>query len=132
MNEIPNFFMNPGAHFMEPGIVVFIPPWILLLIVILTVAIHPWGIKLFHNKHEQKDLPINPLLLAFIIGSMMPAFDDLLAFIFGPPFAHHSVFHSFSGTALTYIIFLMISTKHIAKYALFGNFVHILFNFYFD
>lgn len=133
MNEIPNFLIiNPGARFMEPGTIGFIPPWIMLLIVVLTLAINPWSSKLFHSNDKQKDSPISPLLLAFIIGSLMPAFDDLLTFVFGPPFAHHSVFHSLVGSLLTYVIFIAISTKNIAKYALFGNFAHILFNFYFD
>ncbi len=133
MDNTPSIFvMNQRSHFMEPGTIVFIPPWIVLLIVILTIAIHPWSAKLFSLKSRQKATLISPYLLAFIIGSLMPAFDDLLTFVFGPPFAHHSVFHSLGGSVLTYVFFYVISTKKIAKYALIGNFVHTLFNFYFD
>jgi len=128
MNNSPAILIHPQAHYMEPGTVAFIPGWIILFIFILGIAlICP---KLF-GKNDQK-FPITPPLLAFTAGSLMPAFDDLFAFVFGPPFAHHSLFHSLMGASLTYVLFLIISTKPLAKYALFGNLTHITFNFYLD
>lgn len=117
---------------MQPGTVAFIPGWIILLIVILTISLaFP---KLFFCKNSSKNSNqiINPLLLALIIGSLMPAFDDFLAFVFGPPFAHHSLFHSFLGPILTFILFRIISNPRITKFAVLGNICHILFNFYLD
>jgi len=121
MNNLPSIFIiNPEAHFMEPGTVAFIPGWIILFITILTfVMLRPKLFKL-------------PYLIAFTVGSLMPAFDDLFAFIFGTPFAHHSLFHSLLGPVITYLIFIFISNKKPAKYALLGNLYHIIFNFYFD
>lgn len=133
MNNIPAIFqINPSAHFMEAGSVAFIPGWIILLITIITLALlFP---KLFSvtQKLASETRIFNPHLLAFILGSLMPVFDDLLTFIFGPPFAHHSLFHSFIGTATTYFLFRIIATREAAKYAFFGNLYHILFNFYLD
>lgn len=131
MNTPPPFFlMNPQAHFMPPGAVAFIPGWIWLFIIILTLAmLFP---KLFiPNKVAQKTI-VNPYLLSFIIGSLMPIGDDLLAFLLGPPLAHHSLFHSLSGSLVTLVIFKIISTSQIAKYAFYGNLFHIFFNYYFD
>lgn len=130
MQNLPSFLLpNPEAHFMDPGTIAFIPGWIILLITIFTFAILYPGL---FKRVKHKNSLINPFFFAFIIGSLMPVFDDLLTFIFGPPFAHHSVFHSLLGAALTYGIFLTISTKQIAKYALLGNLFHTFFNFYFD
>lgn len=115
---------------MKPGTVAFVPGWIILFITILTLAtLFP---SFFQSEQISKQLIINPFLFAFILGSLMPAFDDLLAFLFGPPFAHHSLFHSLIGVLLTYLLFLLIGTSDIAKYALLGNLYHILFNFYLD
>lgn len=133
MNFQPPFFlMNPQAHFMTPGVVAFIPGWIWLFIIILVIIMsYP---KFFQQKldHPNNTLIINPLLLAFIIGSLVPVFDDIFPFLFGPPFAHHSLFHSFLGSSLTYIMFRIISTRQIAKFAFFGNLFHIIYNYYFD
>ncbi len=125
----PSFsLMNPKAHFMTPGAIGFIPPWVFLFIVILTVAsLYPQ----FFSYPKNNSL-ISPYLFAFIIGTMMPIFDDLSAFIFGPPFAHHSVFHSLFGALITYLIFQIIATPDIARYAALGNLTHTFFNFYFD
>ena len=125
----PIFTMNQTAHYMKPGAVAFIPGWIILFITILTIAIlFP---TLFPNT-PNSSYPISPLLFAFLIGSLLPAFDDLLAFLFGRPFAHHSLFHSFVGSVITYVSFLVLSGGEVAKYALFGNLYHIFFNFYLD
>ena len=122
------FVQNPQTHFIQPGSINFIPAWILLLITIFTISF--WFPKKFYKKNSL----ISPLLLAFILGSLMPAFDDLLTYLFGPPFAHHSLFHSLvTGPALTFVLFLLISKKRtVAKYAVLGNLSHSLFNFYFD
>lgn len=129
----PPFFMNPKSYFMPPGAVSFIPGWIWLLIVVFSIALlFP---KLFIPKKSDVKISnelINPFLFAFIIGSLMPAFDDLFAFLFGPPFAHHSIFHSLFGSFLTFIIFRSFSTPTVAKYAFWGNITHTLFNFYLD
>jgi len=128
MNSPSFFLMNPRAHFMIPGDIGFIPPWIFLFIVILAVVLlFP---KLF--RYPKDKYVISPNLLAFLIGSIMPIIDDLSTFVFGPPFAHHSLFHSFIGSIITYTIFRIISTKEIAKFAFLGNLTHIFFNFYFD
>lgn len=113
--------MHPKAHYMKPGAVAFIPGWVILFITILTGAI------LFPSL-----FPNNTILFIFIIGSLLPVFDDLLAFIFGPPFAHHSLFHSFPGVILTYFFFFLTGGGEIAKYAFLGNMYHIFFNFYLD
>jgi hypothetical protein len=62
----------------------------------------------------------------------MPAFDDIFAFLFGPPFAHHSLFHSLFGPLITFVIFLAISDSSLAKFALYGNITHIIFNYSLD
>lgn len=131
MKEIPSFFIpHPEFHFMEPGSVAFIPGWIILFLTILTLAIlFP---RLFQLSNKKQSTIINPYLLAFIVGSLMPVFDDILAFVFGPPFAHHSLFHSFFGSILTFLFFRTSSSQAIAKFAFFGNLYHIFFNFYFD
>ncbi len=129
MDNIPSFFtMNATAHFMEPGTIAFVPGWIILLITIFTFSI------LFPRvfPKSKKEFLINPYLLAFIIGSLMPVFDDLFPFVFGKPFAHHSLFHSLIGVGLTFLIFRIFSTTKIAKYAFGGNLAHIFFNFYLD
>lgn len=120
--------INPKAHYMKPGAVAFIPGWILLFITILTWAIFFPGF--FSNSHLDKPYIqiISPLLLSFLIGSLMPAFDDLFAYLFGPPFAHHSLFHSFFGSLITFLFFYLISTPDIAMYAFLGNLYHICFN----
>lgn len=126
----PFFVIHAKAHHMKPGAVAFIPGWIILLITILTLAILiP---SLFPEPKTVQSQLINIYLLAFIIGSLIPAFDDILAFLFGPPFAHHSLFHSFFGSILTFFFFLILSSSEIAKYALLGNLYHIFFNFYLD
>lgn len=115
---------------MKPGDVAFIPGWIILFITILTGTVFfPW---LFPAGQNNPQYPINAYLFAFIIGSLIPTFDDLLAFLFGPPFAHHSLFHSFIGSAITFILFLILGGPEIAKYAFLGNLYHIFFNFYLD
>lgn len=126
----PVFTMHPKAHYMKPGAVAFIPGWIILFITILTFAVlFP---SLFKNGSTNSIYPINGFLFAFIIGSLLPVFDDLFAFLFGPPFAHHSLFHSFFGSAITYAIFFFLGGSEIAKYVFLGNLYHIFFNFYFD
>lgn len=131
MNSQPPFFlMNPQAHFMPPGTVAFIPGWIWLFIIILTLAM--LSPKLFIPKKADKEAIISPYLLSFIIGSLMPIGDDLLTFLLGPPLAHHSLFHSILGSLITFTIFKLISTNQIAKYAFYGNLFHIFFNYYFD
>lgn len=128
-NTPPIFRMHPKAHYMKPGAVAFIPGWIILFITILTGAtLFP---SLFPQDTNSSHL-VNVFLFAFIIGSLIPAFDDLLAFLLGPPFAHHSLFHSFLGAALVYILFFLVNSGEIAKYVLFGNLYHIFFNFYLD
>lgn len=130
MNDtIPPFLINPKTRFVEPGTVAFIPGWIMLFITILSFALLFPG---FFKDKKTKGSPISPTFLAFIVGSLMPAFDDLFAFVFGPPFAHHSLFHSLAGAGLIYLIFRVISTKNLAKYAFWGNTTHIVFNFYLD
>lgn len=122
------FTINSKAHYMKPGAVAFIPGWIILFITILTIAIlFP---SLFGKATE--GYPINNLLFAFVIGSLLPAFDDLLAFVFGPPFAHHSLFHSLLGTILAFVIFTFLANKEVAIYVFLGNLYHIFFNFYLD
>lgn len=122
--------MNVGSHFIQPGAVDFVPAWIIMIIMIFELAIlFP---KFFSTAKDNQFKTISPLLLFFFFGSLMPIFDDMLAFIFGPPFAHHSVFHSLFGLILTFIIFRLLSTKKFAFYAFYGNLFHIFFNFYFD
>ena len=129
-NTPPIITIHPKAHYMEPGTVAFIPGWIILFITILTMAVlFP---SLFPNTTQSNTILINPLLFAFIIGSLMPTFDDLLAFLFGPPFAHHSLFHSFLGSTITYIAFLIMGGSENARYVFMGNLYHIFFNFYLD
>lgn len=133
MNNIPPIFqINPAAHFMEPGTVAFVPGWIILLITVITLTLLFPKLFLVNHKLSSENKIFNSYLLAFIVGSLMPVFDDLLAFIFASPFAHHSLFHSLLGVALTYFLFRVISTHPIAKYAFFGNLYHIFFNFYLD
>lgn len=131
MNEYGTFFiMNPSSHFMQPGSVAFIPAWIILLMATFTIAmLFP---KLFDKSNPDKKEILNPFLIAFVVGTLMPVFDDLLAFTFGPPFAHHSLFHSFLGPLITYVLFRIIGNQTIAKYAVAGNLLHIFFNFYLD
>ena len=122
--------MSADAHFMQPGSVDFVPAWIIMIITILELAIiFP---RFFTYSKDSKLKIISPLLLSFFFGSLMPIFDDILVFLFGPPFAHHSIFHSISGSILTFTIFRLLSTKEIALFALYGNLFHIFFNFYFD
>lgn len=122
--------MSPEANFIQPGSVDFVPAWIIMIITIIELSlIFP---KIFIHNRDTKLKIISPLLLFFFFGSLMPIFDDLLTFIFGPPFAHHSVFHSMTGALLTFAIFRVISTNRLALYAFYGNFFHIFFNFYFD
>lgn len=122
--------MNPDAHFIQPGAVDFVPAWIIMIITVFELAIiFP---KFFTYQKESKLKIISPLLLFFFFGSLMPIFDDILAFLFGPPFAHHSVFHSFLGSILTFISFRLLSTDKFALYAFYGNLFHIFFNFFFD
>lgn len=122
------FPMNSSAHFMKPGTVAFVPGWIILFIVILSVGmLFPEIFK--YPKNQEASL--NPAFLAFIIGSLMPIFDDLLAFIIGKPFAHHCLFHSLIGSFFTYIFFLILA-PNVVNYAFFGNLTHIFFNFYLD
>lgn len=129
----PPLFMNPKSYFMSPGAISFIPGWIWLLMVVFTVGLlFP---RVFNPKKTDTKISnnlINPYFLAFIIGSLMPAFDDLLAFVFGPPFAHHSLFHSLFGSLITLLIFRGLSTPKVAIYAFFGNLTHTTFNFYLD
>jgi len=127
-NTKPPFTINKKSHFMKPGAVAFIPGWIMLFILVLTLAIF---FPDFFGK-SLNNYPFSIGLLAFILGSLMPAFDDLFGFVFGPPFAHHSLFHSFAGLFVTYIIFLVIGDQSIAQYALYGNATHIIFNYYLD
>lgn len=129
-NLPPVFIMHPKARYMKPGAVAFIPGWVILFITILTGAIlFP---SLFPTEPYYGTYPINSLLLVFLIGSLTPTFDDFFAFLFGPPFAHHSLFHSFAGSILTYLGFLILGGSEVAKYAFFGNLYHIFFNFYLD
>ncbi len=129
-NAPPIFIMNPKAYYMKPGAVASIPGWIILFITILTIAIlFP---SLFLSNQTNLQYPINTFLFAFLIGSLLPTFDDLFAFLFGPPFAHHSLFHSFLGATFTFIFFFILADDQVAKYALFGNLYHIFFNFYLD
>lgn len=126
--SIPNFFVkNSQSYFIEPGSINFIPAWIMLLIAVLAIALA------FPAKFAKKGRPIDPFLLAFISGSLMPAFDDLLTFVFGPPFAHHSLFHSvLTGPLITYLLFYFLGKKKIATYAVIGNLTHTFFNFSLD
>lgn len=127
MNPPSFFLINPQARFMTPGAIGFIPPWVFLFITILTLVI------LFPKFFScPKSKTISPYLLAFFIGSLMQIFDDLSAFVFGPPFAHHSLFHSLLGSVITYFLFRIITAADIAKYAFLGNLTHTFFNFYFD
>ena len=123
MKVLSAFFLpNPKSHFLQPGSISFIPGWIWLLFIILGIGM-TWP----------KIIKERPLFFAFIIGSLMPTFDDLFAFVFGPPFAHHSVFHSLLlGPPLTYALFYFLSNTKVAKYALLGDIVHIAFNFSLD
>ena len=123
-------FMNPAAHFIQPGTVDFVPAWIIMIIAIIDLALLFPKFFAYHKESQLKI--ISPFLLFFLFGSLMPIFDDILAFIFGPPFAHHSLFHSLFGSLLTFVIFRLLSTNRIAFFALFGNLFHIFFNFYFD
>lgn len=123
-----SFFINPSAHFMQQGAVAFIPGWIWLQMLIFVIAVF----LPYFFQYNAKKAAISPYLFAFFIGSLMPVFDDLLAFVFGPPFAHHSLFHSLLGSVITYLIFRLLFNKEVAKYAFFGNILHILFNFYLD
>lgn len=125
----PIFTMHSRAHYMKPGAVAFIPGWIILFITILEVAIL---FPSFFPGGSVNLYPINSFLFAFIIGSLLPSFDDLFAFVFGPPFAHHSLFHSLPGAVLTYIFFFLLAGSEVAGYAFFGNLYHIFFNFYLD
>lgn len=128
--NLPYFFINPESHFMKPGAVSLIPGWIWLEMIIFILAVLKPNLFKFNLKN--RNYLISPLLFAFFIGSLMPVFDDILAFLFGPPFAHHSLFHSFLGSLLTFLIFRSISKFEIALYALAGNLLHIFFNFYLD
>ncbi|EKD90385.1 MAG: hypothetical protein ACD_31C00005G0011 [uncultured bacterium] len=127
--NIPYFFINPQSHFMAPGAVAFIPGWIWLEMIIFIIVVFKPNIFKYNSKSNQI---ISPYLFVFIIGSLMPAFDDILAFLFGPPFAHHSLFHSILGSLLTFLFFRTFSNKKIALFALAGNLLHTLFNFYLD
>ncbi len=121
------FVKKKEDHIMLAGSVAFIPGWIMLFIVILTIVmLFP---NLFPSTNNQA---ISPALLAFIIGSLIPAFDDLLAFVFGKLFAHHSIFHSFTGVLIIYVFSLILSTPEIAKYFLLGGLFHLFFNYYLD
>ena len=121
--------MDPKSHFMEPGAVAFVPGWVILFIIILSMgAVFP---GLFVSNNNLGSNVINPAFFAFIVGSLMPVFDDLLAYIFGKPFAHHSLFHSFLGPIITYVFFLVLSPNY-ASYAFMGNLSHSFFNFYLD
>jgi len=129
----PLLFMNSTAHFMQPGSVAFIPAWIILEITAITIVIlFPQFFKGKLTKNTFSNQVVSTPFIAFIIGSLMPIFDDLFAFLFGPPFAHHSLFHSFFGVMITYILFRIISNSTYAKHAVLGNLLHIFFNFYFD
>lgn len=124
------FTLNPNSHYMQPGAVAFIPGWIILfLTIIILLLAFP---QVFKTKKDYPKQIISPLLLAFIIGSLMPIIDDLSAFIFGPPFAHHSFFHSIFGLIITYSLFRFLSTTEIAKYSFLGNLYHLFFNYYLD
>lgn len=125
MNTPP--FFHSEAHVMQAGSVAFIPGWIMLLIVVFTIAL----LKPNFFKHKKSKV-ISPLLLSFVLGNLMPAYDDILAYLLGPPFAHHSLFHSLVGPFIAYVVFYLISNKKIAKYAALGNLTHIVFNFYLD
>lgn len=124
-----NFLMSKSSHFMKPGAVAFIPGWVILFIIILSVGML-WP-NIFDSSENQNTLLINRVFLAFIIGALMPVFDDLLAFMLGKPFAHHSLFHSLIGSAITYFIFILLSPE-VALFALYGNLSHTFFNFYLD
>lgn len=125
------FKMNSEAHYMKPGAVAFIPGWVLLFITILTLTILKPDIFFISVQSSHQQI-ISPFLLAFILGSLMPAFDDLFTYIFGRPFAHHSLFHSFFGLVITYLVFYIVSNPTVAIYAIFGNIYHIFFNFLLD
>lgn len=135
MNSFQKYpFMNPQASFVQPGSVDFVPAWIIMIITVIEISlVFP---KFFnHNRKTSQEKGvriISPVLLFFLFGSLMPIFDDIFAFLFGPPFAHHSVFHSIPGAILTFAIFRILSTERLALHALFGNLYHIFFNFYFD
>lgn len=124
--------MKRQPHIMLAGSIAFIPGWILLFITILSLAMLSPNLFQGGDIHKPFQQVISPLLLVFMIGSLMPAFDDLFAFVFGPPFAHHSLFHSFLGCFITFGFFFLTSGAEIAKFALFGNLYHIAFNFILD
>lgn len=128
MLNLPQFLTkSEGSYFMEPGAIGFIPPWILLLMAIFAIGIF------FPRKFQKDSNLISPYFFAFILGSLMPIFDDLLAFVVGPPFAHHSLFHSLvTGLPITFLLFYLLGGRTNAKYALLGNLTHTLFNFTFD
>lgn len=128
--NIPYFFINPSSHFMKEGAVALIPGWIWLEMIVFTLAI--FKPDLFRVSSKTKTQIISPPLFAFILGSLMPVFDDIFAFLLGPPFAHHSLFHSLIGSIITFLSFRLIANKKIAIYALVGNLLHIFFNFYLD
>lgn len=130
MSRPPFFIRHPESHYMKAGAIAFVPGWIVLFMITLTLSI--FAPSLFPGSDFDNSYPIRTTLFFFIIGSLMPAFDDLFAFVFGPPFAHHSLFHSFLGAAITYIIFFLIGESVVANYAVLGNLFHIFFNFYLD
>ena len=122
MNNLPSIFIaNPKSHFITPGAIDFVPAWVILYIAIFTYT-------LFNSKKFTLST-----FLAFSIGAVLPAIDDLLAFVIGPPFTHHSLFHSIIlGPTVTYLFFKIISNHKHAKMAFLGDLTHIFFNFYFD
>lgn len=125
---MPKFFMNPSAHMMKPGTVAFIPGWIILQMIIITIAV--WFPNIFQGNLYQGVISV--YFLAFIIGSLIPVFDDILAFIFGPPFAHHSLFHSLFGSLLIYSVTRLFIGEQLVLYISTGQIVHIIFNYYLD
>lgn len=72
---------------------------------------------------------INPYALIMIVGVSAPILDDVLAFIVGPPFSHHSFFHSLFGPLAMYLCFFFLLNKDFARYAAMGNAIHVIFNF---
>lgn len=132
-NTTALFFMNNSAHFMQPGSVAFVPPWIIFEIAVITIALlFPKLFKDNTTKPFRIASVISAPLVAFITGSLVPILDDFFAFLFGPPFAHHSLFHSLMGIIITYMLFRLISKQEYAIFAVLGNLFHIFFNFYFD